>query len=172
MPNAVKTDGDADNDLDVDGDDLDVWQLQYGTVPPMVATLAVGEPVESVSLLVSTTEDPLTSYRAAIDAAMALNLFEDGGDAESVPLTESSWVQEEWLQFLCLRMTLFSRGEGARRQLTLDSLTRTMPKNFPKHGLPKNCWSKSSDDGGGGKNSLMHVSGQQATVFRGSGSGV
>ena len=112
MPNAVKTDGDADNDLDVDGDDLDVWQLQYGTVPPMVATLAVGEPVESVSLLVSTTEDPLTSYRAAIDAAMALNLFEDGGDAESVPLTESSWEQEISYDSMFADDTFLPRGGG------------------------------------------------------------
>lgn len=44
----------------------------------MVATLAVGEPVESVSLFVSTTVDPFTSYRAAIDAALTLILFEDG----------------------------------------------------------------------------------------------
>lgn len=44
-------------------------------------------------MLVSTTEDPLTSYRAAIDAAMALSLFEEGDDAGSVPFTEALWEQ-------------------------------------------------------------------------------
>ena len=35
-PNATKSDGDADDDLDVDVDDLNVWQLQFGTtVPPI-----------------------------------------------------------------------------------------------------------------------------------------
>ncbi|TWU24605.1 choice-of-anchor Q domain-containing protein [Bythopirellula polymerisocia] len=109
---AAKTDGDADNDLDVDGDDLDVWQLQYGTVPPMVATLAVGEPVESVSLLASTTEDPLTSYQAAIDAAMALNLFEESGEPQLVPLTESPWEQEISYDSMFADDTFLPRGGG------------------------------------------------------------
>ena len=36
-PDAVKTDGDADNDLDADHSDLDVWELQYGSAAPIVA---------------------------------------------------------------------------------------------------------------------------------------
>jgi hypothetical protein len=36
-PDAVKTDGDADNDLDADGSDLGVWETQYGLPAPLSA---------------------------------------------------------------------------------------------------------------------------------------
>ncbi len=41
-PDATKLDGDADNDLDVDGNDLTVWETQYGmSFVPLAAASAV-----------------------------------------------------------------------------------------------------------------------------------
>ncbi len=35
-PNATKADGDADDDLDVDKEDLNIWELQYGSANPPI----------------------------------------------------------------------------------------------------------------------------------------
>ena len=107
---AVKADGDADNDTDVDGDDLTIWQDQFGQSTPLVATLAVGETVESESLLVSTLEDPLASYLATLDAAMALNLFEDGDDAKPDPLSETLSDQEMIFDLIFANYTVLPWG--------------------------------------------------------------
>ena len=39
-PNATKADGDADEDLDVDGDDLAIWQAQFGYVAAPLEALS------------------------------------------------------------------------------------------------------------------------------------
>ena len=59
-PDAVKTDGDADNDLDADSSDLSVWELQYGTAAPLAAAasaLTATEPVSQASLTSSDLAD-------------------------------------------------------------------------------------------------------------------
>ena len=59
-PNAFKSDGDADNDFDVDSSDLDVWESQYGTAAPLVAAataLIATEPVAEPSLTSSDLVD-------------------------------------------------------------------------------------------------------------------
>jgi excisionase family DNA binding protein len=105
--------GDFDLDGDVDGrdflmwqrggsptqlsaSDLNDWQDNYGTtLGPLVATLAIHVPDEPESLLVSTTEDPFTSYRAAIDAALALSMLGEAEDrSEAVPISVPSVEQE------------------------------------------------------------------------------
>jgi hypothetical protein len=45
----VNADGDADHDEDVDGDDLVVWENQYGQPAPMMAAVFVSTPEESAA---------------------------------------------------------------------------------------------------------------------------
>lgn len=83
--NAAKADGDADNNMIVDGLDLGVWQLQYGVVPPPLAAITdLGlivsdvDGVEGVSGMgfqhSAVGTQPLLSSEL-IDLAMAMNLM-------------------------------------------------------------------------------------------------
>jgi hypothetical protein len=76
-PNATKGDGDADNDTNVDGNDLDIWESQFGqpapavsaTSSPVIETFLAVEPstafqVEITSALTSTPEESLASSLA------------------------------------------------------------------------------------------------------------
>jgi fibronectin type 3 domain-containing protein len=83
-PNAVRTDGDADNDLDVDFSDLNVWEQQYGTAAPQVSVAFAPIPME-LSSTKSAPELLLTSGELA-DLALAIELVED-----------ATQEQEPWL---------------------------------------------------------------------------
>ena len=48
---AQTTDGDANNDQDVDEDDLTVWKNQYGSPAPLSAAAAVPEPSSLLACL-------------------------------------------------------------------------------------------------------------------------
>ncbi len=65
-PNGAQSMGDADFDLNVDGDDLAVWEAQYGGVAPLEATLQ--------SLAINSTE---VQSPESIDAAMVLQMSQD-----------------------------------------------------------------------------------------------
>jgi len=63
---AAKSDGDADNDTDVDATDLSFWEAQFGGPAPLAAAqapaaAAVLTPAESALVSVVTTEVPLAA---------------------------------------------------------------------------------------------------------------
>jgi len=74
-PNAVKADGDADNDTDVDATDLGFWEAQFGGPAPAVAAPATAAaataPAPAPLASVVTTEVPIVTAEW-IDAALAL----------------------------------------------------------------------------------------------------
>ncbi len=73
-PNAVRTDGDADNDLDADFSDLDVWELQYGTAAPQVA--AASAPISTELSSTKSAPESLLTSGELVDAALAVALEE------------------------------------------------------------------------------------------------
>ena len=64
-PDANKIDGDADNDQDVDGNDLAIWESQFGGPAPAVA--ATSSPVIETFLAV----EPSTAFQAEVTSALA-----------------------------------------------------------------------------------------------------
>ena len=75
-PNATKLDGDADNDLDVDADDLSVWETQYGTdSAPLAALVTVSSEQVTASFQESQTAVLATKPLSAelIDAAIVMD---------------------------------------------------------------------------------------------------
>jgi len=78
-PDAVKTDGDADNDLDADSSDLGVWELQYGTAAPIVT--AASAPISAESFSTELSPEPSLANGDLVDVALAVALAE-----------ESDWV--------------------------------------------------------------------------------
>ena len=88
-PNAVKTDGDADNDLDADHSDLDVWDVQFGMAAPVVAASTAPLTVESLPVEPVATEPTLEPSLASsdlVDVALAVELASDVADVEAPPL--------------------------------------------------------------------------------------
>ncbi|MCH8840787.1 MAG: hypothetical protein IH831_08960, partial [Planctomycetes bacterium] len=78
-PDAVKTDGDADNDLDVDSSDLDIWELQYGTAAPIVAATSASISAESFST--GPLAEPSLASGELADLALAVALAEEANGA-------------------------------------------------------------------------------------------
>ncbi|MCH8840181.1 MAG: hypothetical protein IH831_05805 [Planctomycetes bacterium] len=87
-PDAIKTDGDADNDLDADHSDLDVWENQFGqpapavaaTSSPVIETFLAAEPstapqVEVTAALTSTSEESSTSHLASPQFRLPANFI-------------------------------------------------------------------------------------------------
>ena len=77
--NAIKIDGDADNDLDSDSSDLNVWELQYGGGPIAVS---VSDPKDS-SAAITAIDSPLddtrvTSLPLSLSDRMRANDESDG----------------------------------------------------------------------------------------------
>ncbi|MCH8840335.1 MAG: VCBS repeat-containing protein [Planctomycetes bacterium] len=69
-PNATKADGDADNDLDVDSSDLDVWESQYGTAAPVVApAFRLSPQLVDLAMMMDKPETTLDSNRTEVDLA-------------------------------------------------------------------------------------------------------
>ena len=77
-PNATKPDGDADDDLDVDSSDLDVWEVQYGTVTPLVAAASTSIATQPVAQLSLTSSD-------LVDLALAMELASEASNQEEAP---------------------------------------------------------------------------------------
>jgi hypothetical protein len=76
-PNAIKTDGDADNDTDVDGDDLDVWESQFGEIVSPILTAVTSNqsaPVQTAVISASPAVEPIAPAEL-IDAVMAMELL-------------------------------------------------------------------------------------------------
>jgi hypothetical protein len=102
----------GDSPMQLSASDLNDWQEHYGTTPgPLVARLAIHDPDEPESLLESATEDPFTSYWAAIDAALELSLFRDAEDgSEAAPLSAISVEQEANLYLAFEYDTILQHG--------------------------------------------------------------
>jgi hypothetical protein len=118
MPNAVKADGDADNDLKVDGADLSVWELQYGTVPLLAAVEGLEGSVEGLGLSVES---------GVIDAELGSRLR--GNDGNSQALLSNDLVDValamEWMGQTSIEVDLFTEDEptlnGAARDAEFAS---------------------------------------------------
>jgi len=80
-PNANKADGDADDDLDVDRDDLVVWQSQYGIAESIVA--AASAPLAA---------EPLLTSGELADLALAVELAEDTSTEQELILEDQPLV--------------------------------------------------------------------------------
>ena len=67
-PNATKADGDADNDLDVDANDLGVWESQYGTAAPAVAAVSHLSPqLVDLAMVMDKPEATLDTNRTEVE---------------------------------------------------------------------------------------------------------
>lgn len=59
-PNGAKSDGDADNDFDVDADDLSIWISQYGSTTPLAAAQSTSsfssEQVQTIGIATTAAE--------------------------------------------------------------------------------------------------------------------
>jgi len=82
---AMRSDGDADNDGDVDTLDLAVWEATYGQVETTPLVAAVGSP------LVAPVAEPVsTSQAVLIDAALALVWLDSAADENETQVVEQS----------------------------------------------------------------------------------
>ncbi len=90
LATAYGPDGDADNDLDADGDDLGVWELQYGQPAPLAASLD-SAPVQSLAL-----ESPAANASTddLIDAAIAWELFHSPEEQPTTLIDETPQLHE------------------------------------------------------------------------------
>jgi hypothetical protein len=71
-PNAVKANGDADNDSDVDAADLAVWKTQFGSAPPVVAAAVFAQAPALTAAATFAAATPTTTLSSQlVDAAMA-----------------------------------------------------------------------------------------------------
>ncbi|MCH7751227.1 MAG: DVUA0089 family protein [Planctomycetes bacterium] len=88
-PNATRADGDADGNQDVDGDDLDVWQLQYGAATPLVAAATALIATEPVA-------QPTLTSSELVDVALAGVLAEEADGASDTKETVSHLLPLEF----------------------------------------------------------------------------
>jgi hypothetical protein len=100
-PNAVKSDGDADDDLDVDGNDLAFWGSQFGTSSALVveAAYAASESVLAIfqeSVPVGIKAEPLSAE--LVDAAIAMEQTLRSNSESRFRLSEPSGEDHfDWL---------------------------------------------------------------------------
>lgn len=104
-PNALRTDGDGDSDLDVDGADLTLWETQYNG-GSIVAAIVVEEglSVEDAPVIVASSLAPVEN---ASLASVVLPLAADISGSETSPADS---VQP--LAALAREVSLFAGNEG------------------------------------------------------------
>ena len=85
-PNAVHAHGDADIDGDVDGNDLAIWENQFGdSASPLLAAATSNQsaPAQAETISVPQTVQPIT-HAELVDAAMAMELLSTSSVGDEV----------------------------------------------------------------------------------------
>lgn len=106
-PNAAKASGDADNDLDVDADDLTIWKGQFGTAGAVATAALLSESIAAAPALVAepaAIESPSSAQTLQplsaelVDVAMAWDLASQSRPKfPRAPAALAEKVRSNWL---------------------------------------------------------------------------